>query len=436
MSNNSCGKCGAPRVDSTDRFCPKCGAPYAPAQPEIVEPTATEPNDDLDGQEWVHDVYTKYMETPAEPPEAVEPSPVQPTVAAPEEPPPRSFSALNPSHSERACTGVFLGLLFNFFYGLIPGFFILFVLMGLSSGFLPGASRMGSSSFGPMILMVISLFVGLFIFPFAGASWFSKNRKWTKGRLAFITVLIHTLFAYGLLVMAMSGDRMFPEANAQQVAPDELSTSASIPVSAPTLPPTPTLEGRNHFEQGEQYLWRHENYVQAVESFTKYINLNPADPAGYEKRGNSYQELKRYSEALNDYDRAIDLKTESSDVYGKRGHVHRHLGQYRKAIRDYDQWLELDPETLWPHHYKGMAYRELEQYDVAIQNWEAYVELRLIRSANWSASEQAANAYTNIGLAYVELGQYQKAIDHFDKALAIDQAYSGAIRGKERATNP
>ncbi len=73
---------------------------------------------------------------------------------------------------------------------------------------------------------------------------------------------------------------------------------------------------------------------------------------------------------------------------------------------------------------------------MAIQNWEAYVEVRLIRSANWSASEQASNAYTNIGLAYVELGQYQKAIDHFDKALAIDQAYSGAIRGKERATNP
>ena len=40
----------------------------------------------------------------------------------------------------------------------------------------------------------------------------------------------------------------------------------------------------------------------------------------------------------------------------------------------------------------------------------------------------------SIGLAYVELGQYQEAIDHFDKALAVDQAYPGAISGKEEAT--
>jgi len=81
-----------------------------------------------------------------------------------------------------------------------------------------------------------------------------------------------------------------------------------------------------------------------------------------------------------------------------------------------------------------MTYRNLEQYELAIQSWERYIELRLIESANWIESEQAADAYTNIGLAYIELSQYQKAIEHFDKALAINQNYSGAIRGKEKAT--
>ena len=65
-----------------------------------------------------------------------------------------------------------------------------------------------------------------------------------------------------------------------------------------------------------------------------------------------------------------------------------------------------------------MAYRELEQYELAIQNWERYVELRLIESDDWIKSEQAADAYTNIGSAYIELRQNQKAIEHFDKALA------------------
>ena len=81
-----------------------------------------------------------------------------------------------------------------------------------------------------------------------------------------------------------------------------------------------------------------------------------------------------------------------------------------------------------------MTYRELEQYQTAVENWERYVELRLIESANRIESEQAADAYTNIGLAYIELGQYHKAIEYFDKALVIDQTDSDAIRDKEKAT--
>ena len=213
-------------------------------------------------------------------------------------------------------------------------------------------------------------------------------------------------------------------------APDP--TSTHIPPTA-TPVPTATPNGLNHFEQGEQYLWRDENYVKAVESFTEYINLNPNDAKGYEKRGLSYQELRRYQEALTDYDKAIELNTESSDVYGKRGHIYRDLGQYKEAIKDYDKWLKLDPETLWPYHYKGMAYHELGQYEVAVQNWETYVELRLIESTRWIESEQAVNAYTNIGLAYTELGQYQKAIEYFDKILDMYPNNEDVSRLKKEA---
>ena len=214
---------------------------------------------------------------------------------------------------------------------------------------------------------------------------------------------------------------------------DESQESAT-PTPTPTSTPYPTPEGFNYYEQGEQYLWQDENYVKAVESFTEYINLNPTDAKGYEKRGNSYQELRRYQEALKDYNKAIELNTKSSDIYGKRGHVYGDLGQYQNAINDYDKQIELDLSNPWPHHYKGMNYRRLGQYELAIQSWEQYIEFRLIESADWIESEQAANAYTNIGLAYIELSQYQKAIEHFDKALAINQNYSGAIKAKEKAT--
>ena len=209
-------------------------------------------------------------------------------------------------------------------------------------------------------------------------------------------------------------------------------SETEAPVRADT--PMSTAKGLNHYEQGEQYLWRDENYLKAVESFTEYIDLNPNDARGYIGRGNSYQELKRYQEALIDYDKAIELSPEnSSDIYGKRGHIYSEFGQYQEAINNYDKWLNLDHKTLWPYHYKGMAYRQLEQYDLAIQSWERYVDLRLIESANWRESEQAIHAYNNIGWAYIELRQYQEAIESFDKALSVNPDHTQAIAGKNEA---
>ena len=45
------------------------------------------------------------------------------------------------------------------------------------------------------------------------------------------------------------------------------------------------------------------------------------------------------------------------------------------------------------------------------------------------------DAYTNIGLAYIELSKYKKAVEHFDEVLKIDKNDSRAITGKRKATD-
>lgn len=111
----------------------------------------------------------------------------------------------------RTFKGICLGLLVSVPYGLIPGFFILGILGGLSSSFLPGISRMWDESFGPMALMSISIFVGMFVFPFAGAIWVNEqfevegaplreDKKKKKRKITLTTLIIHTLIAYTILV--------------------------------------------------------------------------------------------------------------------------------------------------------------------------------------------------------------------------------------------
>ena len=124
------------------------------------------------------------------------------------------LSSQNPSGGSagRTIGGVLIGLVFSFFYGLLPGFFILAALAGGSSSFLPGVSRMFDSSFGPMALMVISMVVGIFVFPFAGAIWFSKDKKEKKTRLVLTTLLTHTFIAYEYLGQQELADRDFAKA--------------------------------------------------------------------------------------------------------------------------------------------------------------------------------------------------------------------------------
>ena len=171
-----------------------------------------------------------------------------------------------------------------------------------------------------------------------------------------------------------------------------------------------------------------------LHSYTRFDYISPNDARGYNSRGACYKELKRYRETLIDYEKAIKLNPGNADVYEQRGHCYRLLDQYQEAIKIYNKVIELDSSNEWTRYYKGMAYRGLRQYHGALQTRETYIELRRIESANWIGTEQVAYAYTNIGLAYIEFSQYPKAIERFDKALAINQNYTDANSGEEKAT--
>ena len=171
-----------------------------------------------------------------------------------------------------------------------------------------------------------------------------------------------------------------------------------------------------------------------LHSYTRFDYISSNDAKGYNSRGASYQELKRYRETLIDYEKAIKLNPGNADVYEQRGHCYRLLDQHQEAIKGYVKVIKLDSSKEWPHHYNGMAYRGLRRYHGTLQTSETYIELRRIESANWIGTEQVAYAYTYIVLAYIEFSQYQKAIERFDKALAINQNYTDANSGKEKAT--
>jgi tetratricopeptide (TPR) repeat protein len=94
--------------------------------------------------------------------------------------------------------------------------------------------------------------------------------------------------------------------------------------------------------------------VEAVDDYTKAIELNPSYTGAYLQRGTlGYKLLKRYEEALGDFDKAIELSPGCAAAYLHRGIVKCHLLKFLEALPDFDKAVELDPNEERAYFNRG-----------------------------------------------------------------------------------
>jgi len=145
---------------------------------------------------------------------------------------------------------------------------------------------------------------------------------------------------------------------------------------------------------------------EAVEAFTRAIELDPKNANTYYHRGGVYGRLEDYRRAIRDFDRAIELNPRLEEVYTDRGVAYGMLGDYQQAIREYDKAVELNPKDTRAYVNRGIAYEELKEHQQAIRNYNKAIEL----------NPKDARAYLNRGFAYAELGDHQQALEDYKTA--------------------
>ena len=64
----------------------------------------------------------------------------------------------------------------------------------------------------------------------------------------------------------------------------------------------------------------------------------------YAARGAAYSGLSQYQNAINEYTKAIQLDPDYADAYVKRGLSYYDLGQHQYAIADFDKACSLDSQ--------------------------------------------------------------------------------------------
>ncbi len=189
---------------------------------------------------------------------------------------------------------------------------------------------------------------------------------------------------------------------------------------------------------------RHLEKVAA--EYTKVIELNPDDADGWSSRGAAYFKLGQWDKAVADYAKAIELKPDDPThrntlafAYWERGGVLQAEGRWPEAVKAFRQSLghyeKLKAAVMVAHNYGALGNalqqtgqrEEAEKADLrAIAIWE---ELAAEFPSDW-------NYRQNLAHAHLRLGQHDKALAEFTKAIEIDPkaALSWWARGGTHAS--
>lgn len=170
------------------------------------------------------------------------------------------------------------------------------------------------------------------------------------------------------------------------------------------------IEANNFFYKGYN-ADENGNYLDAINYYTKFINLFPDKTVGYYNRGIAYGNLKEYDKAISDFNRAIEINPEDADAYFKRGNVYKNLLDYSKAISDFNKAIEINPKDDNAYFQRGNVYKNLQDHNKAISDYSKAIEIN---------PEDASACYNMRGFAHGNLQEYSKAILDFNRVNEIN----------------
>lgn len=183
-----------------------------------------------------------------------------------------------------------------------------------------------------------------------------------------------------------------------------------------------------------------EEYIKAINDYTKAIELNLDFADAYYYRGLTWQILDKKDKAFADFDKAIVIynkaiknNKEDAELYIRRGNTSYDKRDYKNAIKDYDKAIKNNPNYLLAFYNKAQVRVAQKNYKDAIKNFNKVIDL----------DPRYAEAYISRGhVKRLFNNDYDGAIEDYSKAIKDDKNapyyrglayYKKALNKKEEA---
>jgi tetratricopeptide (TPR) repeat protein len=169
------------------------------------------------------------------------------------------------------------------------------------------------------------------------------------------------------------------------------------------------------------------NYVLSVDLLNRAVEADPKNKSAWNNLGLSYYEMHQDGLAINAFQKQIEINPYDQYSYNNLGRVYLRQRKYDEAGKWFRKQIEVDPLDKFAHENLGIAAVEQHNYEDAIPELEKAASL----------TPGNTGPETRLGEAYLNLGQDEKAMAAFDRALKISAtpavwntiAYRLALKG-------
>ncbi|MBI5359800.1 MAG: tetratricopeptide repeat protein [Planctomycetes bacterium] len=191
---------------------------------------------------------------------------------------------------------------------------------------------------------------------------------------------------------------------------------------------TPTL-AYSYYERADITAFKRGQLNESIPDFKKVIELDPNSHIGWFARGEiarnlawNGHDLKKYDEAIEAFSKAIELYPDYTFAYNQRGWAHSQKGDWQNALTDYDKEVSLLPDNPQALNNRGSAYQQLRYFDEALADYSKALQI----------DPYYTELYINRGLIYTDRGLLDEALNDFNVALQLVPGHAWAYNGRGR----
>jgi tetratricopeptide (TPR) repeat protein len=112
------------------------------------------------------------------------------------------------------------------------------------------------------------------------------------------------------------------------------------------------------------------DYIGAISSFSKAIEVLPLDAYAWYNRGMAKNMIGEYQDALNDFGTCIGLNPAYGRVWYNRGITKMYVANYDGAIVDLTQAIQIEREYAGAYYYRAYLYELKGLFDFACTDYQ------------------------------------------------------------------